>query len=63
LGSLRQADFDTYDRFILLEEHEEREARVVKQSDRFTLWEVPKSARAFFPTNAQWSSEGQLRPR
>lgn len=39
------------------------EARLVKQSDRFTLWEVPASSREFFPTNAQWSSRSSSPPR
>ena len=40
-----------------------REARIVKQSDRFTLWEVPASAREQFPTREQANSRSQQRPR
>ncbi len=39
------------------------EARIVKQSERFTLWEVPASSREFFPTNAQWNSRSSSPPR
>lgn len=40
-----------------------REARIVKQSDRYTLWEVPASAREQFPTREQAISRPQQRPR
>jgi hypothetical protein len=40
-----------------------REARIVKQSDRFTLWEVPASARERFPTREQANSRAQQGPR
>jgi hypothetical protein len=40
-----------------------REARIVKQSDRFTLWEVPASARERFPTREQANNRAQQGPR
>jgi hypothetical protein len=40
-----------------------REARIVKQSDRFTLWEVPASAREQFPTREQANNRAPQRPR
>jgi hypothetical protein len=40
-----------------------REARIAKQSDRFTLWEVPTSAREQFPTRDQANNRPQQRPR
>ncbi|NBQ15429.1 MAG: hypothetical protein EBU31_12705 [Proteobacteria bacterium] len=114
-GTLKQEDFDGYDRFFILEERRggrggppddmggppgrggpggpwvrggpggpggrggrpgggpandpmsvaavPREARIVKQSDRFTLWEVPASAREQFPTREQANNRAQQRPR
>lgn len=99
-GTLKQEDFDSYDRFFILEERRgrrggppddmggpgsaggrggrpgggpgndpmavasvPREARILKQSDRFTLWEVPASAREQFPTREQANNRAPQRPR
>ena len=40
-----------------------REARIFKQTDRFTLWEVPASARERFPTREQANNRAQQGPR
>lgn len=72
LGTLKDADFDRYERIYILEARRgsgeppcgrgqrpmsvtavPHESRIVKQSERFTLWQVLKSARHSFGNNAE----------